>query len=1178
MKYSALFKEMFREIWKSRNRFLSILGIVAIGCGFFSGIKASCPDMKLTAEQYFADNNLMDLHLVSTFGFNEDDLSAISQMSGIGGVMPAYSTDAFVASGENSEMIVHAVSIQTPQPASDDENYMNRPQLIEGRLPEKSGECVIDENLNDSGQYAIGGTITLEPDSGEDLSETLDTTTFTIVGIVRSPQYIHIERGNTTIGDGVIDAFIMLPEGDFCVEVYTDVYLTLAATEGLSPFSTDYEETVASATEAFEDLAERRSQERYDEIYDEAAAKIEEAKQELSDGEKEQEEQLSDARQQIADAEQEIIDGWKELEDGQREFDEKIADAEQQIADGEKTLEDGEKEYEEGLAQYEEGLKEYKEGLQQFEQEKESALALLRQYESQAEDLRGQIADGEAQMSGGRGLVQGIGGITSSFENASISDPTQFPPEVSGIIENAEQLSSLLPDGSLPEGVSISGILTQYITSAAGSAEKATLKAQLEGLTGQVSTVLDEQEANLQVAKDGLAQLEQGIEEGYRELEEAQAQLDEAKAQLDEAKAQLDAAREELDAGWAELEESKATLAEEKANGEQELADARAQLEDGEAQLEQAKIDYEEGKAESDQQLADARKEIRDAENELEDLEGPQWYVWDRENNPGYSDYGDDAAKVDAIATVFPVFFILVAALVCLTTMTRMVEEQRTQIGTMKALGYGRGAIMMKYVTYAILASILGSAVGLSIGMQLFPKIIINAYGILYDLPKALTPFRWDYAFWCTLVAIACTGISALIACYKELQESPAQLMRPKAPKAGKRVLLERWTFLWSKLSFTYKVTLRNLFRYKKRMLMTVIGIGGCTALILTGFGMQYAITSISDRQFGDIFVYDGVAAVESSEAEGGITALEQKFSEASQVSSTLQLMSKSVDVQNGDTVKSVSLYVPQKPEDISQYIVLQERVGKAPLSLTDEGVVINEKLSKLLQLGVGDTLTINEPDGRPIQVKITGVTENYAMNFVYMTPQLYDEVFREEPEYNMIYFNMTDPSQESELSNYLMEQDGVLGVTYTASSSGQFDDMVGSLGIIVWVLIFSAGALAFIVLYNLTNININERIRELATIKVLGFYDREVSAYIYRENTISALIGMAVGLVVGIFFERFVILTAEVDMVMFVPDIAPYCFILAAVLTILFTVIVNIVVHFKLKKIDMVESLKSVE
>ena len=359
---------------------------------------------------------------------------------------------------------------------------------------------------------------------------------------------------------------------------------------------------------------------------------------------------------------------------------------------------------------------------------------------------------------------------------------------------------------------------------------------------------------------------------------------------------------------------------------------------------------------------------------------------------------------------------------------------------------------------------------------------------------------------------------------------------------------------------------------------MTVIGIGGCTALILTGFGMQYAITSISDRQFGDIFVYDGVAAVESSEAEGGITALEQKFSQASQVSSTLQLMSKSVDVQNGDTVKSVSLYVPQKPEDISRYIVLQERVGKAPLSLTDEGVVINEKLSKLLQLGVGDTLTINEPDGRPIQVKITGVTENYAMNFVYMTPQLYDEVFREEPEYNMIYFNMTDPSQESELSNYLMEQDGVLGVTYTASSSGQFDDMVGSLGIIVWVLIFSAGALAFIVLYNLTNININERIRELATIKVLGFYDREVSAYIYRENTISALIGMAVGLVVGIFFERFVILTAEVDMVMFVPDIAPYCFILAAVLTILFTVIVNIVVHFKLKKIDMVESLKSVE
>ncbi|MBC8569722.1 FtsX-like permease family protein [Zongyangia hominis] len=1180
MKRSALFKEMMREIWRSRNRFLSILGIIAIGTGFFSGVKASCPDMQLTAQDYFEENRLMDLHLVSTFGFNDDDIAAIAQMQGIRGMMPGYSTDVFVSTGENSDVIVHAMSLSRGQMGGDDENNIDRPLLIEGRLPEKSGECVVEQNIHTPKQFRLGNTIRLEAEKGKELSDTLKTDTYTIVGIVQTPRYINFQRGNTTIGDGVIDAFMMIPEEDFMTEVYTDVFLTLESTQGLSPFDDRYDRAVEKATEEYESLAKRRSQERYDEIYSEAKKKIADAKADLAEGECKQQEELADARKKIADGEQELLDGKQALRDARAKFNDKIADAERQIADGEKELLDGEKEYEEGLAKYKEGLKEYEEGRKEYEKQKEAALAQLKEYEDQASALRAQLEAGQAQIDGARTLVGGVSGISASFAQTSISDPSQFPPEVSGVIQNAGQLDAMLPEGTLPEGVTVSGMLTQYIILDPESAQKQQLKMQLDGLTSQMSEALDDQESQLAPGWEGLSQLEQGIEDGYRELADAKEKLDEAKAQLDDAKAELDAARKKLDDGWAELEESKRTLQEEKEKGERELADAQADIKQGEKDLAQARIDYNQGKADSDQELADAREKIQDAEYDLEDLSLPKWYVWDRNNNPGYSGYQEDTQKVDAIAAVFPVFFILVAALVCLTTMTRMVEEQRTQIGVMKALGYGRGAIMMKYVSYAILASVLGSALGLAVGMQLFPQIIINAYNILYNMPKPLTPFRWDYAFWCTLVAAACTGLSAFAACYKELMENPAALMRPKAPKAGKRVLLERWTFVWSKLSFTYKVTLRNIFRYKKRVLMTIVGVAGCTALILTGFGLQYAISSIGDRQFGDIFVYDGVAAVEAGDAEGGLDELRGYFDNTPELTGTLFTLQKSIDAQNGKKVKSVNLYVPESTGNISDYIVLRERIGQKPLTLTDEGVIINEKLGKLLGLGTGDTLTLNHPDGRPMEVKITGVTENYAMNYVYMTPALYEKEFREEPVYNAVYFNTSaqGDSAQSELSSHLMEQEGVQGVSYTSGSTIRFMDMLDSLGIIVWVLIFSAGTLAFIVLYNLTNININERIRELATIKVLGFYDKEVSAYIYRENTISALLGMVTGLGAGVLLERFVIKTAEVDMVMFAPDIGLWCFVYAALLTMLFALIVNLVVHFKLKKINMVESLKSVE
>ncbi|MEG1991461.1 MAG: FtsX-like permease family protein, partial [Christensenella sp.] len=403
--------------------------------------------------------------------------------------------------------------------------------------------------------------------------------------------------------------------------------------------------------------------------------------------------------------------------------------------------------------------------------------------------------------------------------------------------------------------------------------QKATLKAQLDKMMSGISAALDSNEKELVPARAGLAQLEQGIADGRAQLDAAGTTLTDSKKQLEDSRVQLDAAKNELAAGQAELNKQKKT-------GAQALADAEQKLVDGEAELAQARIDYADGKAESDKKIADAKTQIADAEKELADLKTPVWYVWDRDNNPGYASYQDDAEKVDSIAQVFPLFFILVAALVCLTTMTRMVEEQRTQIGTLKALGYSSRSIMAKYLWYAILASVIGSAIGLLIGFQVFPNVIINAYSIRYFMPAPMMPFRWDYALLCTSVAIACTGFSAWAAGYNELREQPAQLMRPKSPPSGKRIVLEKWTGFWSKLSFTTKVTIRNLFRYKKRVMMTVIGIAGCTALMLTGFGLQYSIGVIVNKQFDEIFVYDAMGSLDDEATSGDIAKIDKMIAQ----------------------------------------------------------------------------------------------------------------------------------------------------------------------------------------------------------------------------------------------------------------------------------------------------------
>lgn len=1112
MKYRSLLRDIFREIRRTRSKFLSIFLIIALGTGFFAGIKAVCPDMKQTAEHYYAESGLMDLKLLSTYGVTESDMQALQQLEGVEQAMAGYSVDALVNPGGQEESIVKVLSYG--------DNMLNKPVLLEGRMPDAPGECVVEQSASTPGNFKIGETVRLASGrSDKTIGETLSTDTFEIVGIVQSPLYIAIERGNSDIGNGKIGCFMLVPEENFVLEAYTEAYVTLSEARAFSPFDKAYDDFVDGEIARFEAFGKERAQIRYDEVTAEPRQQLADAKAELEKAKLKQKEELEKAQAEIDQNASKLTDAEKELARKKADYQAKIAEAKAQL--------------DAGYAAYDKSKKE----LAQKEQEKNETSSSTGQ----------QLEDGAAQLAQSR---------------------KEFEQQRAEAMQQIEQYQKVLD-----AGYSLLDASERYLE------EQGLLTEEAKELLEKARTELAQQQAQLDEQKK---QAEAQLAEAEKQLVAAEDALKESSWQfayeMGKADAMLQQGRDKLGEAAGELAKNSQTLADQQREAEAQFADAQKQIDSGKSELEQGKHTFAEQKASSDKQLSDAAEEIAKNEKKLNEVEMPKWYVLDRSNNPGYADYGTDAERVDNVAAVFPVFFILVAVLVCLTTMTRMVEEQRTQIGTLKALGYGKGAIMFKYLFYAASASLLGSVVGLAVGMKLFPIVIFAAYSILYRIPAFEAPFKLDYAFWCTLVAMLCVVLSAFTACFAELMSQPAKLMRPKSPPSGKRVLLERVGFLWKRLSFIQKVTVRNIFRYKKRVLMTVVGIAGCTALMLTGFGLQNSISSILPKQFGEIFIYDAVAAVEDDIAPADMEVLNRQLDENPHIQKHMGILQKTYDVTNGKTVKNANLFVPQRPGEIDEYVTLRTRVGGDALTLPEDGVVITEKLAKMLDLKAGSAITINLPDGGSVQANVSGVTENYASHYVYLSPDCYERLFGKQPVYNCVMMNTDGEEVQKPLSEELINLDHVLGVSFVEDIGSRFRDVLGSLNYVVLAVIISAGVLAFIVLYNLVNINVSERIRELATIKVLGFYDGEVSAYVYRENIACTFMGIGAGLIGGIFLEHFVVQTAEVDMVMFMPNINPMSFVWAGVLTLAFTLIVNVVLHFTLKKIDMVESLKSIE
>ena len=1215
---NAMQKDFWREIGHTRSRFFSIMILVALSVAFLSGLKATAPDMKHTGDDYLDSLHLADIQVLSTLGLTDEDIAALRAQDKIEDAEGEYVIDAF-ASSDSLDAVVKVLSL-TDRGISD-------VLLREGRMPEHADECVVEENMLSLMSISIGDTITLTP--GDDLSDALAQDTYTVVGTVRSPVYLAVERGTSTLGSGTVKAYLYLPREAFTLDYYTAAYVRISGAAEMTAFYDEYDDYIDDVIDSLEDFGDARAILRHDELVDEATEKLDDAQKELDDAKAEADKELGDARKELADARKELDDGWKEYDDGKQELADsrtKLDDAKAELEDGEQEYADGVKKYDQAVRDYEKGQKDYADGVKDYEKGAQQ----LADGESELEAGKEKLDEGQKQLDALGNTVAGAlqndpnyAGVTGGTiidelgrgdENtAAATDAAldKMRAQLEGGIAQAQQGLAQIDAGIEECDKGLAGIdaaLEQLGASpdneearAALERQRADTAAQRSALVqqrGKVSAQLSELQsqlaalstvssgsiaANKQQLDQGRADYESGKQQlsaGYRDLRDGKKELDKAKKELDEApqkladaKQELADARKELDDGWKEYYDGE----EEYADGEKELADAYRELTDGEKDYREGLREYEDGKAEADEKIADAEEKIADARRKVADIESCEWYLFSRSYNPGYTGYGQDADRMANLASVFPVIFFLVAALVCLTTMTRMVEEQRVQIGSLKAMGYSGLAISRKYLLYGLLPSLTGGMFGLVIGYILFPKMIFTAYQIMYQMPNIELRAYGGISAYSLLAAVACTTIATLWACLATLRETPASLMRPRTPKAGKRVFLEYIKPLWRKMSFTHKVTARNLFRYQKRFWMTVIGIGGCTALIIAGFGMRSSLLFTMSRQYDDLFHYSAQVTLSSNVLPEERQVVEDFLAGDSRVVNDVPCTASSATVITSSYSTTAYVEVMEAGE-IGKVIDLLDCKTGEPITMEDTGVYIDQKLSELLKVSVGDTFFL-DGDARG-DVTVAGIYEHYTGHFIYMTPSYYEQTLHADSEPNAYLMNFT--SDDTDTCNAIFEKllsmNGVVTTSRMRDTQDTYMHSMERVDFVVIIIILAAAALAMVVLFNLSNINITERQRELATIKLLGFYDKEVSAYVYRENIVLTVFGILMGCFMGHWLHIYLVRSTEIDLMMFGRQTAPSAYVYAAILTMLFSVLVNVLAHFKMKKIDMVESLKSAE
>ncbi|MBC2118437.1 ABC transporter permease [Listeria marthii] len=1136
MKRSALWKDIYREIWRSKSRFISIFMLIMLGVAFFSGLKATGPDMLLTANNYFNKYDLANFNVQSTYGIDQTDKQALEKVDGVKRVELGYTADTLM---QDKNIVTKLYSMKA-------DNQLNKYKVVTGRLPEKSGEIALDNNKLIHENVQLGDRVTFVKNDGNKLTGTLKESTYKVVGFVQSPAYIQkSERGASTVGKGKTEAFGVIPEQDFALPEYTIANLTFTNLASEKAFSDTYISNEEKDKDNIETALKNQPEKRLEKIKETEQKKLNDATKEINQGKAE----LKSNEAKLADAKAQLDAGFSEYEAAKKSYDAKISQGEAEIRNGEAELASAKKQLDAAQAQISQG---------------EAAI-------SQAEV---ELKEGQDAWEDANDLLNTTNGYLrntkATLENAlKQPDLTNIELDRASLLNTFDSVAADL-GLSAKEQTTYKATMNQLLNDyESGAISDSEIRA---GLNEALTQVTDAQK-EYQAARATLDKEKQTIEQGQQALT--------AKTQeLQAAKNTYEAGLAKYQAGTKKLATAKAQLAAGKETGGVELQNALAKLNAGKAAYEKNLALFTTEKQKAEPKLASAEKEVKIGQEKLDTLELPKYYVLDRNDNPGYSEYKENADRLTSLSTAFPIFFFLIAALVCLTTMTRMVEEQRTQIGTLKAFGYSNGSIILKYLVYGSIASVIGSVLGILIGFQFFPNIIFNAYKSMYEMPPVDIGFYWSYSLLSLFVALFCTTFTAYVACRAELRANAATLMRPKAPKIGKRIFLERIQFIWKRMNFTSKVTARNLFRYKQRMLMTVLGVAGCTALILTGFGLRNSISDIAKMQYGQIMKYDAAVYQDMSAPPTAKETFDELMDD-SNIKSKLAMSQTNIDtVKAGQSAQATSIIVPKNLNELPNYIVLRDRASHTTEKLTDDGAIITEKLAKLFDVKPGDTITVKNADNDKFQIKVSAITENYALHYIYMTPTYYQQIFKEKPVNNLDLLMLKDTSEkvESDFAEKLTDSKSVLNVTFSNNVSSMLTDTLDSLNIVIVVLITSAALLAFVVLYNLTNINVSERIRELSTIKVLGFYPKEVTMYVYRENIILTLMGIVAGFVLGFFLHRFIITTAEVDQMMFSPAISWTSYLFSGILTLVFATVVMVVMHIKLKRIDMIEALKSVE
>ena len=1165
-------RNLRQTIIKSLGRYIAIMAIVALGAGLFCGLRVTKVDMLATVQKFTDSQNMFDLQVMNSYGWTDRSVESLSQLPGIADAEGSVSLDTLIHFGDNDEQPYKAMSLP---------ETVNQASLMEGRMPEAPNECVIDGFY--FGQSILGKQVHISANNDEDTADSFAYDTYTIVGTVNTPLYLNMQRGSTTIGSGSLKGFFYIPREGFDVDYYTEINLTMQGE--FEVYSDTFNDAMDDMADILEPAAREEANVRWDEIIAEAQEAYDEGMQEYLDGIAEYREAEAEVAQELADALAELTDGQaeidenrKKLEDGRKELDaaQKTIDTNrQEIENAKQTLEDSllnsvdqmaqaraelDKNYEQvsdglfqvndGLAQIENGLAQIDDGIAQID----DGLAQIEEAIPQLEDGIAQIDDGLVQLDDG--IAQLDESIASLEEMLSIMSSDDLEEQLADLKQQRADYAQQREDLQIQRG--------QYV------AQLEELKQQKQDLTAQRADLVA-QRAELVAQQEELLKTKAELEDAMAQIEEGYAQIEDGTYDVDEminrAIAEIEDGQRQLDEAQAEVDKQRLTLE----DGEKELADAEQELADGWQE-------YYDGKEEAEQELADAWKELSDARLDLAEarediasIEKPALYTLTRNTNLGYVVFESDSDIVAGVAKIFPVFFLAVAALVCITTMTRMVDEERTQIGILKALGYSGSSIMSKYLLYSGSASLLGCLLGLALGSTVFPRIIWYAYCIMYDFSDQLTlsydPFSIAFIF------LSYTGLILLVTwncCRRELKDVPAELIRPKPPVSGKQILLEKLP-LWRHLKFLTKVAVRNIFRYRQRLAMMLLGIGGCTALLVTGFGLGDSIAGVVSYQYDYVNVYDiGVTfdeeLDEAAQAQFRATYPEQGIHFCYQ---------GGIDLEFDNSVKNV--YFIATDESLEGFIGLRQDGVELPMPGENE-TLISIGAATAMGIEAGDQVTLRNSDMEELTLTVSGIYDNNVYNYAIVTGDTVRSQWGRDPEIQTAFVLSAEGQEVHELGAALASYDGVLGMTINQDTADTVGSMMEAMDAIILVVVICAGALAGIVLYNLTNINIQERIREIATIKVLGFNAGETGSYVFKENLTLTVVGTLLGLFAGKWLHALVMSYVRIDMVWFDNVIEPMSYVLAAVLTIVAALIVDFVMYFKLDKINMAEALKSVE